>query len=547
MLLLPCGFYFAGFALLTHPAIGRFSTHYFADGHDGLLNVWRMWWVREALFRLHESPFYTTYIHHPYGTSLLCDDLALLHGVFGSLLAPWLTLVQIHNAIVVLAFVSSGLFAFLLCHHFTRAWGPSLWGGYLFTFSQYHFAHAQGHLSLVSMQWLPLFAFTWSAFLRKARTAAALGAALSLSAALYSNYYYFGYCLFLLALLASWHAIRRRDAFFLFRPPFRRPLGIFALVTGATVAPLAVAFLRANAADPFLETVERSEFALDLLAPLVPGGHWRFAEITRGYWSALPGNIHESSVSLGFAAAALCLYAWRRRRELSAPDTRFWFVPLVVFFVLALGPSLHAWGRTIPLPLPHRWLETIVPPLRLSSAPVRMIVFCILSASVLAAAALQHLWRAGNRGRGLAAILAGALVFETLPGPIPLTRIEVPAYTRALAAEPGPGAVLDTFTPVNLAMYLQTVHRRPLVFGRVSRFSVGVLRKATELNAHIERGEYSRLFSEYGIRFVVAGIGPPVPGARLVVLDGAAGVAVYDLATRRSFAGSKYPTTSDRP
>lgn len=537
MLLLPSGFYLAAFALLTHPAIWRFSTHYFADRHDGLLNVWRMWWVREALFRLRESPWYTTYIHHPYGLTLLGDDLAPLHGVFASLVSPWLTLVEAHNAVVVLAFVTSGLFTFLLCYHFTRAWGPSLWGGYLFTFSQYHFAHAEGHLSLVSMQWLPLFALTWSAFLRTGRTAAAVGAALSLSLAVYCNYYYFVYCLFLLALLTAWHAIRRREVLFLLRQPFLRPLGVFALTAAATVGPLAIAFLRANAADPFVGTQDRSQFSLDLLASLVPGGHWRFAEMTRAYWSALPGNIQESSVSVGFAVAVLCVYAWMHRRAFPDPDARFWFVPLVLFLVLALGPSLRVWGRPVSLPLPHLWLEVVVPPLRLSSSPVRMIVLCVLSASVVVAAALQQLWRAGGRGRALAAVLVGIAVFETLPRPLPLTRVDVPAYARALAAVPGPGAVLDTFTLPNLAAYLQTIHRRPLVFGRVSRVPASVARKDAELQVLVEQGEYSRLFSEYGVRFVVVAVDQPVPGARLLCLDRAAGAALYDLAGRRVTGG----------
>jgi len=533
MVVWPSSFYLAAFAFLTYPAVWCFSTHYFADKNDGLLNVWRMWWVREALVRLRVSPWFTTYIHHPHGTSLLGDDLAPLNGALFSLLSPWLTPTQAHNTLVVFAFVTSGLFAFLLCHHLTRAWGPSLWGGYVFTFSQYHFAHAEGHLSLVSMQWIPLFALAWSSFLRSRRAGAAVGSALSLALAIYTNYYYFVYCLFLLVLLTAWHAVRRRDVFFSVRSTFRRPFGVFLLTAAATVAPLAIAFLRTNAADPFWGTQDRSRFSLDLLAPLLPGGHWRFADLTRGYWSALPGNIHESSVSLGFAVAALCVIAWVGRRRLSDSDTLFWFVPLVLFFVLALGPVLRVWGRPLPVPLPHSWLETIVPPLRLSSTPVRMIVLSLLSASVLAAAALELLWRRGGRARALTALLVVAAVLETLPRPFPLTRVEVPQYARVLADVAGPGAVLDVFTPPNLALYLQTVHRRPLLLGRIARMPASVARKDSEVRAVVERGEYHSLFSEYGVRFVVTAADQPVPGARLLFLDRSAGAAVYERAGPR--------------
>jgi hypothetical protein len=135
----------------------------------------------------------------------------------------------------------------------------------------------------------------------------------------------------------------------------------------------------------------------------------------------------------------------------------------------------------------------------------------------------------------LAVVLFGIAVFETLPRPLPLTRVDVPAYARALASAPGPGAVLDLFTRPNLAEYLQMVHRRPLVFGRVSRVPTSVATKDAELRILVERGQYARLFSEYGVRFVVTAVEQPVPGARLLFSDGSAGAAVYDLAGRSVF------------
>jgi hypothetical protein len=124
-------------------------------------------------------------------------------------------------------------------------------------------------------------------------------------------------------------------------------------------------------------------------------------------------------------------------------------------------------------------------------------------------------------------------VVETLPRPLPLMQVEVPAYAEALKAAPGPGAVYDTFTPENLALYLQTVHHRPLVFGRVSRIPTSVAQKDAELRALADAGEYSRLFSQHGVRFVVVAMGQTIPGARLICLDRTAGAALFDLALSR--------------
>ena len=44
----PLALYLALFCLLTLPLITQFGSHYWADGHDGLQNVWNLWWVDHA-------------------------------------------------------------------------------------------------------------------------------------------------------------------------------------------------------------------------------------------------------------------------------------------------------------------------------------------------------------------------------------------------------------------------------------------------------------------------------------------------------------------
>ena len=83
----------------------------------------------------------------------------------------FLTLMQTFNFIVVFSFVIGGFTAFLLAHHLTKAYGGSLIAGFLFTFSNYHFAHAEGHLNLVSLEWIPLFVLCWHVLLNKPRLA----------------------------------------------------------------------------------------------------------------------------------------------------------------------------------------------------------------------------------------------------------------------------------------------------------------------------------------------------------------------------------------
>ena len=66
-----------------------------------------------------------------------------------------------YNTITIFAFVMGGLTMYWLAYHLTRSFWGSLLAGFIFTFSNYHFMHAQGHLQLISLEWIPLFVLCW--------------------------------------------------------------------------------------------------------------------------------------------------------------------------------------------------------------------------------------------------------------------------------------------------------------------------------------------------------------------------------------------------
>ncbi|HYV09319.1 MAG TPA: hypothetical protein VE980_00200, partial [Pyrinomonadaceae bacterium] len=161
LFVIPLLFYFACFYLLTFPQLHQFSTHYFTDEGDGLGNIWNLWWTNKAITELHQYPWHTTFLYYPYGTSLLSHTLNPFNGLLAIVLLRLMTQVQAHNFIVVFAFVVSGVTAFFLAREFTKSFAACLIAGFIFTFSEYHFSHAQGHLNLLSMEWIPLFVLCW--------------------------------------------------------------------------------------------------------------------------------------------------------------------------------------------------------------------------------------------------------------------------------------------------------------------------------------------------------------------------------------------------
>src|SRR5690242_14379462 len=71
LFVVPCAFYFVAWCVLSWPLIGRFWTHFYSDAQDGMVFAWILWWYDKAIAHLHQSPFFTTYLHYPYGAPLL--------------------------------------------------------------------------------------------------------------------------------------------------------------------------------------------------------------------------------------------------------------------------------------------------------------------------------------------------------------------------------------------------------------------------------------------------------------------------------------------
>ncbi len=524
-------FYSIAFFALTWPAVTRFRTHWFTDSGDGLQNVWNLWWVERAITVLHQSPWHTNDLHYPYGTSLLAHTLNPFNGVLAIPLATFLSPPIVHNCIVTFSFVAGGVTAYWLAYHLTRSHWPSLLAGYIFTFSSFHFAHAEGHLQLVALEWIPLFVLLWLKLIEAPTIARGIGAAVALSLVILCDYYYFLYCVITGAIILGWWTVRHRGSFDRQRVA---ALSAFAIVTLATSGVLAGALVWSSTRDPLTGVHAASEFSLDLLAPLIYGGHWRFGSLTKPYWVRLAANPHESSVHLGFAVIALVLYAWLRRRSLNAPTIALFSGIGLVFLILALGPTLQIAGKAVlghRAVLPYAWLEAVFPPLAISGVPVRMMVMVTLSAAVLAAFGFSLLVDGPERSMTAAIAIALVIALESWPRPIPMLSTTTPRWVEVVRDLPGRDGVIDLVSDQSYALYYQTIHEKPLAFGYVSREPQSVAVRDRALEAVLKEKRLDRLWPEYRLRYVVTREKTLADwtGARTVWEDGE--VAVLDVAT----------------
>ena len=543
---MPSVVYLGAFALLTFPTLARFSTRFICDGGDGLQNVWNLWWVGWAV-RARQNPWFTYHLHYPGGTSLVAHTLVPFDGLIALPLRHFLTLVQAHNAIVVFSFVMGGVTAFWRSLGLTGRYGGSLVAGGIFTFSSYHFAHAEGHLQLVSLEWIPLFLLAWCSLLERPTLWRGAGAAGALLLVLLCDYYYFAFSLLAAAIVllcelasAEAGASSRRGALF-------RGLVVFGVVAVVGCGPLVIALLRLAMRDPLLGAHDPRVFSMDLLAPLIPGGHWRFHSCTQFFWGRLPGNIHESSVHWGLSAIVLAVVGWRWRRQLGCRHHSTVLGLLATFALFALGPRLQVLGRPLGhVRGPFAALEIVVPVLRLAGCPVRMSVMVFAALGILAGLGFAALWDSGSTRRVWAVCLLVLLVVEYWPKPLPDTDPAVPELVTAMAALPKDGGMLDVqrAIPDTAALYYQTIHEIPQTHGYIARMPRSVRRATVAIDRLAEAREWQTLCEQYGIRYLVFREGEK-PGGSLAdaqpILRGA-GLSLFDAGVRwRCSRGSVAP------
>lgn len=507
--LLPGGFYLLAFALLSYPLILDFPNRFFTDNLDGLMGVWNLWWVNTAITQpgVYSSIWRTNMLHWPFGTTLLGHTLAPFNGLLAVPLLRIMPMVPAHNVIVLFSFVASGLTAYWLSLHLTKsAWG-SLAAGYIFTFSSYHFAHYNGHINLIALEWIPLFVLCWVVLTTKPTVWIATAAAICLWLVMLSDFYYLFYCLLTAGLIVLWRMVDGKDYRFFMKAEFAAPFFVFGAMSLTLLGPVVFPFLYLSRQDPFLGGHDALEFSLDLFSFFIPGGLSRFGRFTGFFWQNLHGTLAESSVYLGWSVIILTASMWITRAHVDSEKRNqlsLWFAILGFFFVMALGPRLQIGGYVTGLPMPYALLEWFFPFLKITGVPVRMSIMVILSASVISAMALRQLLEHLPQRKIMLLGVLFLLLFDFLPAPLVSTSPDAPDYVKYLAELPADGGVLDIATPTTpLHLYYQTIHQKPLAFGYLARIPFSVYRQEKAIRDALETENYRSLLDDFRIRYIV--------------------------------------------
>jgi hypothetical protein len=293
------------------------------------------------------------------------------------------------------------------------------------------------------------------------------------------------FALTLLVLARTWLVLRPAVRFVLPAPDAKRLLWLGAVAIGVcliVVLPQLAGIARAYLQDrlPGTEVYWRSSpRGLDVLAYLVPNpNHPWFGDATHAWFMPpRPDAYPEFVGSLSIVALVMVVLAGTHALP------RFWIALTAFFALLSLGPFVHIGGINTYVPGPWAILR-FVPVIGMARSPTRFAVIAALGLAVLLGFSLQALLRNGRRERRLLVGVAAALLsFELLPVPRPLFSAAVPeAYAQPQVTSDETGALMDL--PIGIrdgtsslgdfttaSQYYQTLHRRPLVGGYLSRIS----------------------------------------------------------------------------
>jgi hypothetical protein len=498
--LIPGLFYFIFFAIYTYPWMANFSTAIFGDMGDGLQNTWNLWWIERSL-DAGQSPLYTTMLHYPGGTTLLGHTLHLINGVLAYPLLKILPLLQVYNLIVIAAFVGSGLTAFWLCYTISRSYVGSLLGGFVFTFSSYHFAHAFGHMNLITLQWIPLFILAWWQFLNHPTFRWSLAAVVALFAITFTDFYYLLFCIVAAIVLAIYAVLSGEVS--LKNSMLWKNGAAFVVLSLLLIAPFPFAVIYSNIVDPLLGAHNPIDYSMDLLSPFIPSQVWRFSSLTEWFWTQDALDIVEGSVNLSIVTIVGLVIGLILVKKL--PKTiRPWLWSAAIFSLLSIGPRLHSMGDIVAdIPMPYSVAAHLFPPLKLAGVPIRMIVMTMLSSAIVLSIVIGQLNLKKVGHVLLLAIVAIALFFESWPMQLPYSKLEQPSYISALREMPVAG-VIDTLNTRTASLYYQTLHEQPLVGGYISRVPTSVDNKDNGLFSMFSNQEYKELAEKHGVRYWLA-------------------------------------------
>jgi hypothetical protein len=465
--------------LMTYPV--AFSATAVAGGGDAFFYLWDLWWFKKALLSC-SNPYFTTYLFYPSGLSLAYSTITPFNGIISVPLQLFLDVVAVYNILWMCTFIVAGYGTYLLVLYLTENHHAAFIAGLIYAFSPYHFAHALGHLSLITIGWIPFFILYLYKTINEDNFKNPLLACFFLLLVGLSDVNYLLYSLVFAVIFFIYSLISHRSSFFHRQCLIR--ISIFWITSGigilAIVYPLIKEFFSAH--TPYQDFGSMELYSADVLAYFTPSKlHPLFGKIVDSVYENFTSNFVENTIFIGFFVLFLVIVALVKKR---GPQIKFWILALVLFIVLSLGPYLHFNG-IVNLAIGESQFKILLPGIiqtlpiiSMAHVPARWDVMVMLSVSVISGYGLDEIfrkyqgmqWRHIALNKYLSIIFIMVILFEYMVIPYPITNAKIPEYYDIFSKDDQIYAIYEipdhvSFLSSPINMYYQTRHEKPILSG----------------------------------------------------------------------------------
>ena len=509
--------------LLTWPLLPQLLTH--VPGvpqwaFDESTFLWNIWYFKHTVVDGLQSPLHSELIWYPLGIDLILYTYNFFHALITQPLLVAVNLPFASNVALLTSTVLSGYGVFLLVTYLLKRNGQAsratayaaFAAGALYAFASNRAIYAAlGHYDMVTTQWIPFYAL---ALLRaldpqltrpQRRKAALLGGLFFAFNGLAEMITALFLAIFTLIVLFIYLASRK----FTWRQwlgggGYLALLGLVAfLVWSPALVPILTQFLTNDfSLQGWGEAIPLSTDLLGWFTPTVLHPQWGSDLVSelrrvqeRALSEAVGGFRDLNTVFLGWVTLGLAILGATAYRK----QVRIWLWTSLIFGIFTLGPFLQINGRyrfdldgeeaTFPLPFV---LLHYLPIIKANRAPNRNSVLLMLGLAILVGYGLYWLLQRLQKGLekrprtgqvlqlSVLLLVTGALLYEHLALPAPLSDARVPAVYAQIALDPAPVSVLQfplgwrnsfgVWGPEQTQLqYFQTAHGKPMLGGNISR------------------------------------------------------------------------------
>jgi hypothetical protein len=426
---------------------------------DYFNNLWNIWWVRHAVLEHGSSPYWTDFLHYPWGIWLGRHTLSLMNALLGAVLGSAVESHAAFNLLVLGHFTLAAWAGFALVRYLTGSAAAGLLAGVLYSFSPFHYFYLP-QINVFSTGLLPLAVLFALKVYRGEGRASLVGVTALTFLLTISSEYYLVYAVLLVAAAGVMGPLWAPDV---------RPSSGLARLSAAAVSSLAVVLL---AGWPvLLSPAGATAVEPESVAHLVG----RSNDLLGYNWVVPPERALVSwPTMLGYASMLILVVGWRE-----VARQRFWLLAGGLFAILSLGPRLLIAGQDTGVPLPYALLVEL-PWLGMLRKADRFFGVVLLVAAVLVGFAAKSIaGRVGRPGRRRAVWSVMVLAVAAELSAIPWTSFD-DERSSALEQLRGRGDVdAVVHLPVSRASldqgvydYAQTSHGKRMPLGMTTRLAL---------------------------------------------------------------------------